>query len=308
MLKEYPNMAGLPNWGLMNLLKFFLLEREHVRHERDAGAPRPWTEDRILQTYRFCNVRRRDDRVSKWVIDHIIEPYKHNSNLWFMLCCARWINWPPTLQGLMDEGLWPVNHFDAEAFGDYIDRRVDSGVKSWTGAYLITARQLPEGMGKGRWIAKAMLEPLTQEYVWHERVWLKDFFLQDGITVENAIQAFKGAYGFGTFMTGQVVADLTYSPLLCDAPDLYTYAPIGPGSTRGLNRIYERGLDKPISQAQFNDELRYVADEVEAQIDLGSPRLTLHDWQNCMCEFDKYMRVYNGTGRPRSTYKPETAF
>jgi hypothetical protein len=297
------NLAGVPNPLMLTKLAYFVDEREHVRREREAGAPRPWTEDMILDQYRFCNVRRRDDRVSAWIINHIIEPYKDNSHLWFMLCCARWINWPPTLQGLMDEGLWPVDYFDAEAFGDYIDRRVESGVKSWTGAYLITARQLPAGMGKGRWVAKTMLEPLTQKHVW-----LEDFFLQDGVTVEKAIEAFKGAYGFGTFMTGQVVADLTYSPVLCDAPDLYSYAPIGPGSTRGLNRLFGRGLDKRIIQDQFNDELQYVAQKVSSYVYLAKPKLTLHDWQNCMCEFDKYIRTDNGSGRPRSTYKPETAF
>jgi len=297
------NMAGLPNPLLLTKLAYFVDEREHVRREREAGAPRPWTEDKILDTYRFCNVRRRDDRVSAWIIKNIIEPYKYNSHLWFMLCCARWINWPPTLQALMEAGLWPADDFDAEAFGDFIDNRVASKQKSWTGAYLITARQLPEGMGKGRWIAQNMLEPLTQKYVW-----LEDFFLQDGLTVEKSIDAFKGAYGFGTFMTGQVVADLTYSPVLRDAPDLYAYAPIGPGSTRGLNRLFGRKLEGKISQAQFNDELQFVAQEVGKLIDLAEPKLTLHDWQNCMCEYDKYLRTENGSGRPRSTYKPETSF
>lgn len=297
MLKDYPNMAGLPNWGLMNMLAFFLLEREHIRNEREAGVSAPWTEDRTLQMYRFCNIRRRHDRVSKWIIDHIIEPYKDSPNLWFQLCCARLINWPPTIQHLMDENLWPTHMFDPVWFGQAIDERVASGQKTWTGAYIITARHVPKDMGKGLWVAQAMLQNALQA---NKRM------VHD--TVEETIGAFQGLYGFGTFMAGQVVADLTYSPQLSSAPDLYTYAPIGPGSTRGLNRLYERGLDKPIRQAQFNDELRYIADELESKIDLGMPRLTLHDWQNCMCEFDKYMRVYNGSGRPRSTYKPETAF
>jgi hypothetical protein len=44
--------------------------------------------------------------------------------------------------------------------------------------------------------------------------------------------------------------------------------------------------------------------------DLGSDfaDLTLMDIQNCLCEFDKYERVRLGEGRPRSYYKPETAY
>jgi hypothetical protein len=293
----FDNLAGLPNPLLLTKLAYFVSEREHVRREREAGATRPWTEDLILDRYRFCNVRRRDDRVSAWIIKNIIEPYKMSSNLWFQLCCARLINWPPTIQGLMDEGLWPTPMFDPVWFGNYIDERVASGQKTWTGAYIITARHVPEGMGKGLWVAQAMLENALKA----EKPIVYD-------TVELTMEAFKGLYGFGTFMAGQVVADLTYSPQLSHASDLYTYAPIGPGSTRGLNRLFGRKLEGKISQAQFNDELQFVAREVSALVDLGSPKLTLHDWQNCMCEYDKYLRADNGTGRPRSTYKPETAF
>jgi len=293
----FDNLAGLPNPLLLTKLAYFVSEREHVRREREAGATRPWTEDLILDRYRFCNVRRRDDRVSAWIIKNIIEPYKMSSNLWFQLCCARLINWPPTIQGLMDKGYWPTHMFDPAWFGNYIDERVASGQKTWTGAYIITARHVPEGMGKGLWVAQDVLGKALQanKSIVHN-------------TVEETLEAFKGLYGFGTFMAGQVVADLTYSPQLSHASDLYTYAPIGPGSTRGLNRLFGRKLEGKISQAQFNDELQFVAREVSALVDLGSPKLTLHDWQNCMCEYDKYLRADNGTGRPRSTYKPETAF
>jgi len=293
----FDNLAGLPNPLMMTKLAYFVDEREHVRRERDAGAPRPWTEDKILDTYRFCNVRRRDDRVSAWIIDHIIDPNKDSPHLWFQLCCARLINWPPTIQHLMDEQVWPTHMFDPVWFGHAIDERVASGQKTWTGAYIITARHVPEGMGKGLWVAQAMLENALKA---DKRI------VYD--TIEETMEAFKGLYGFGTFMAGQVVADLTYSPQLSSAPDLYTYAPIGPGSTRGLNRLFGRKLEGKIGQAQFNDELQYVAKEVSALVDLGEPKLTLHDWQNCMCEFDKYIRTENGSGRPRSTYKPETAF
>jgi hypothetical protein len=293
----FDNLAGLPNPLLLTKLAYFVDEREHIRREREAGAPRPWTEDKILDTYRFCNIRRRDDRVSAWIIKNIIEPHKANPQLWFMLCCARLINWPPTMQVLIAEGLWPVDGFDAGAFGDAIDRRVESGEKTWTGAYIITARHVPKTMGKGRWVAEAMLQ--------NARLAGKDVVQS---TVEATLESFKGLYGFGTFMAGQVVADLTYTPMLCDATDLYSYAPIGPGSTRGLNRLFGRKLEGRINQDQFNDELQFIAQEVSKLIALSEPKLTLHDWQNCMCEFDKYLRTENGSGRPRSAYKPETAF
>jgi hypothetical protein len=86
---------------------------------RSSGAARArklsqpqWTDDPILATYRFCNVRREDDRVTIWVRQNIREPFADHPNLWLMLCIARQINWPETLQQLIDMGAWP----DRETF------------------------------------------------------------------------------------------------------------------------------------------------------------------------------------------------
>jgi hypothetical protein len=281
----------------------FVADREHIRTEKEAGAPEPWVQDKVLQTYRFCNVRRRHDRVSKWIIDNIITPYEDNDNLWFMLCCARWLNWPPTIQELMDRKLWPVTSFDPIRFGRVIDERVKRGAKTWTGAYIITARQVPPDQGKGEFIATRMLNPLLSSD-------LHKYFnstMADYRTVQRSLELFKGKNGWGTFMAGQVVADMTYSHILRRAPDLYTFAPIGPGSTRGLNRMFGRRLDAPIQQAQFNEELIFTKNAVNEYLGWLDD-VTLHDWQNCFCEFDKYLRASGGSGRPRSLYKPETAF
>lgn len=295
-------MTGMPNPDLIYRMAHFVAEREHIRNEKEAGAPAPWTEDKVLQTYRFCNVRRRHDRVSKWIIENIIKPYEDNDNLWFMLCCARWINWPPTIQELMDSGVWPTSGFDAIKFGRVIDERVKRGEKTWTGAYMITARQIPEGVGKGAFVAERMLNPLLHSE-------LGRFFnspLGPYRTVQKSLEVFENKYGWGTFMTGQVVADMTYSHILQNASDLYSYAPIGPGSIRGLNRMFGRNLHQTIRQVQFNEELIYTKRKVNELL-RSLDDVTLHDWQNCFCEFDKYLRACGG-GRPRSNYTPETAF
>ena len=43
----------------------FVEEREQVRLRKEAGLAFPWTEDTILQTYKFTNVRRHHDRTSR---------------------------------------------------------------------------------------------------------------------------------------------------------------------------------------------------------------------------------------------------
>jgi hypothetical protein len=300
-----PNQVGMPIPELRNRYVYFVLEREHIRTEKEAGAPAPWSEDDILNTYKFCNMRRADDRVSRWLIDNWYGPYRDYSLLWFMPIVARWINWPPTLDLMLQHDAWEQDtlHGDwFDALGAEIDHRVQSGEKAWTGAYLITARTLPEGRTKGDWIANS-----TLKNAWFHRDKFNAFFQRkpEYRTVEEAMGLFKGMFNFGTFMAGQVVADWTYTHLLCHAPDLYTFAPIGPGSTRGLNRLFGRGLDKPIKQAQFNSELIACRNELSKYMDVS--KFTLHDIQNTFCEFDKYCRLING-GQVRSKYTPETRF
>jgi 5-hmdU DNA kinase, helical domain len=45
----------------------FIAERERIRCRRAAGEPPPWTADPILREWSFTNVRREDDRVTRWV-------------------------------------------------------------------------------------------------------------------------------------------------------------------------------------------------------------------------------------------------
>ena len=43
----------------------FIAAREDIRNRRGEGRRWPWTSDWILQTYRFCNIHREDDRTTQ---------------------------------------------------------------------------------------------------------------------------------------------------------------------------------------------------------------------------------------------------
>ena len=275
-------------------------ERESIRQKRLLGEKAPWTRDPILRTYRFCNVRRRDDRVSQWIINHIITPYAGHPNLWIMLGLARYLNWPPTITALIEMRLWPLKkNPDWEAIGAFLDLRVKEGVQVYTGAYMIRAESNHDAewysWGKGRYVAEVVVGGL-----WADRAAVTPGL---GRSVEAAWAAVKGHYGWGSFMAGQLVADLTYTPLLDNAPDLYTWAPLGPGSRRGLNRMHRQELTKVWSQDAAVEVMRHLRELILSELGLSFREMTLHDVQNCLCEVDKYLRVKSGEGRPRSLYR-----
>jgi len=72
----------------------FIKERESIRLKKEAGKPRPWTKDPILGNYRFCNVHREDDRVTREL--KALAPTE-DANLWFWWVMARLFNKPRTM-------------------------------------------------------------------------------------------------------------------------------------------------------------------------------------------------------------------
>ena len=284
-------------------LLYWVRERENIRLARAAGLPGPWTDDLILRQFRFCNVRRRDDRVTQWIINNVIVPYTNHPNLWVMLALARYINLPATLQEIGEAGLWPTDDSpDWSAIGNLVDARARRGEQAWTGAYMIRAESNKNApwysLGKARYVTDIVIA----RELWENRDTITTA-IGEG-TVQAAHEAIAGRYGWGSFMAGQVVADLTYSPVLSNAPDLTTWAPLGPGSRRGLNRLAGRNTDDQLSQEDAVIEMREWYTDIV--LDLGSEfsDISLHDVQNCLCEVDKYLRAETGEGRPRSGFTP----
>lgn len=282
----------------------FVSERERVRLARAAGRPAPWTRDPILQQYKFTNVQREHDRVTIWVDQHIRKPYAQHDHLWFMLALARQINWPDTLQELMDVGAWPGGElhtrdwYDPKVLRRAMLARQARGEKLYTGAYMINAQY-----GKETEIAsdKAYFTAhLTMGVLWKAR---RDV-LEGGAlstSLRLAHQWLLQFRGWGDFLTAQVIADLKHTRYLQHAPDWHDWAVLGPGSTRGLNRVLGAKTRKERKYRLPEDVALGLLKALRQEVSLLHT-LCLQDVQNCLCEFDKYERARLGEGRPRATY------
>lgn len=276
---------------------YFVWEREAVRLARDNGFPRElWTKDPILTRYKFTNIRRQHDRVSRWVIEHVIAPNAKAHDLWFTLLVVRLLNWPPTLRRLLDAGVLPCGinplHdlplWQPSEFVRVIEEAQSRGEKVYGGAYMIYPTK--SGLGsKARSLAYKILSGAIER---REQVY-EALWGAPTPRVKPVVTALSGVYGLNTFMAGQVAADLTYTDhQLGGAADLYTYAPIGPGSSQGLNYLRRRPQHATWSLEPFNRELIRLRERIAAELDITD--LTLHDVQNCVCEFSKYARAAQG--------------
>lgn len=281
----------------------FVNERENIRIRKASGQPGPWTTDPILAKYRFCNIRRRDDRVSQWLLYHYYPNMDPRKDVWLSAVIARYINWPPTLDAFREADLYfdDADNFDAYGFKHVISLLKADGEKIYTGAYMVYPGTTNEPLkNKEEFIADKVIAGLLAN-----RDAIRNAVRSNSI--ENTVNVLSSSFGMQTFMAGQVAADLTYlDGQLKQARDLYTYAPRGPGSQRGLNRLYDQKLSKSWDRDEFCDALIEIRRKISEELSLSD--LTLHDYQNLMCEYDKYERVRLEEGRPRSAYKPETAY
>lgn len=83
-----------------------------------------------------------------------------------------------------------------------------------------------------------------------------------------------------------------------------TWAPLGPGSCRGLNRLYGFAAKTPQKEEEFkgmlSDTIETLRESLPQEI---SERLEAHDYQNCCCEFSKFEKALWGEGRPKQLYR-----
>lgn len=295
-----PSADDVCSW---NGYLYFVWEREAIRilHDDTVGRRvRPYTQDPVLQRYRFCNIRRADDRVSRWMIQHLIEPRSENPDLWFQQLIARLLNWPPTLAMLMGTDAMPycAEDFDAGLFEYRVELVRRTRGKAYGGAYMIYPTRLESGRSKAYLLGQYILLPAAREAERLRRTVALGY-------VQPVVEELANLFGVSTFMAGQVAADLTYCEQLGSAPDLYTYAPLGPGSQVGLNYLHGRPLSHAWKQADFNTVLGEARERIVSELEIDG--LTLHDVQNTFCEYGKYCRAVLG-GRLKTLYTPEKEF
>lgn len=275
----------------VSALMKFIEERERIRQKKELGRPKPWTKDSILQSYRFCNAYREHDKETVWIRDNWRYPNRNDQYVWFAMCVARLINWSPTLCLIG----YPVAFLPLRMIKTVVELQ-EQGEKVFTGAYMIRAEPAKPGENKIHYLVNQVLMPL-----WLNRNNLTKAI--KGATLAEAHGVLREQYAFGSFIAGQVIADVKYTSLLIEASDWWTWAAIGPGSSRGLNRVMGLPTEERWDEALWLGQLQELQACIQPLLKKkGLAKMHAQDVQNCLCEFDKYERVRLGEGRPRSLY------
>lgn len=274
-----------------SLFWYWIAERHAIYLRRQAGLPKPWTTDPILQTYKFCNVFRELDKGTVWLRENFLEPNREApfELLAFNICWYRMFNWIGTGALLGWQTDW-----NPGVVKMLLAAAQNRGEQIFTGAHIVRSKTNPKGGPKIPKIG-ATVDVCTD--LWKlcraaapqwQQVNSLEYTFNDLIQVPYV----------GGFMGYEMVTDMRHTRILENATDIMTWANPGNGARRGLQRLglpYKKDAEAIMSMQTLLARSRENLPE-------EFPELEMRDIEHSLCEADKYCRVKFGEGEPRSKY------
>lgn len=291
---------------MKQLAEFFAFARERyeIKLRRDRGEHPPWTKDPVLRTYRFCNVFREDDRVTRWFRDNIRQPLCQAPDVLLATIAFRWFNFVPSgeaLKPMLLRGEW--NLAEARRLLREVRARFGQVV---TGAFMVHS---PNGIGLDKidGLTQRIAEFAEQKNLLHGKI-------RTGCSLEAAHQAILDARvdSMGRFMAYEVVTDLRWTSLLSRAGDIFHWASAGPGAARGLAWVIRGDLGEVQSygsaraQTEMNAQMREIlaASKDEDHWPGAWPFWEMREVEHSLCEYDKHQRAAKLGERLKRRFTP----
>lgn len=289
------------NAEVLEVFKYYVAERYKMHLLKDVeGKPFPWTDDVILSMYRFTNVRREQDRNSKYLLNMMKD---HGNKLTYNMLCNillfRLFNKIETME-LLDGWVDFFNYNPALVRHQLQSAPV--GYVYFTNAYLSSGMKKEFNLYFPNEQMRVMNIPNVVEH------FSNDLYqdICEAQSPQDVIDAFKRINGISDFLAYQLFVDLTYLPDFPWSENEFVVS--GPGCELGLDYLFTNN-----GGLTYDELLFWLRDNcpitrewcMEHMTDLPEEEryMNVMSLENCMCELGKYMKTKTGVGRPRSRYK-----
>lgn len=281
----------------------FACERQTAFFKRNIlHQSAPWTNDTILQKYKFTNVYRVNDRVTQFLIGHILygddcKNYDEEDTVLRVLL-FKIFNKIETWEKIeQDIGNVYMRKGILEDVSCVLKELVERQVKIYSNAYI-----MPSGVSVWGHRKKYLNHLQLLKMMLKDNIVYKIMACRNMKTLYNLLLRYPT---IGSFLAYQYATDLNYSEIV-NFSEMEFVIP-GPGAISGLNKCFQG-----ISRDYYPQIIYWMAEHQEMEFTrlglnfrkLGNRPLQLIDCQNIFCEFDKYSRVafpeYNkNSGRTR---------
>jgi hypothetical protein len=279
-------MVNLKPTAVFDAYWRFAAERLAMYTRRLSDPEGPWTDDPILQRFRFTNTYRVCDRVTQYLLKEV--QYRDDrpdsgEEVFFRTLLFKIFNKVETWE-LLEHRLGPIvwAQLDLNEVDEMLSEALSRGSRIYSAAYIMPSPDL----GKVRKHSNhlMLLSRMMDDDV--------PKLLGECGSLREAYQLILGYPGLGPFLAFQYAIDLNYSTLLdFDEQD---FVVAGPGALDGISKCFE----VPI-QWTAEDVIHHVAQSQESHFarlrldfdGLLGRRLMPIDCQNLFCEISKYSRV-----------------
>lgn len=274
-----PNIAYDTYWR-------FAAERQEVFFRKLEGLPAPWTADPILARHKFTNAYRASDRVSQYLIRHVIyEGERAPEEVFFRTILFKIFNRIETWELLMSAfGEVEYSSYSFDAYDQVLSQALAAGRPIYSAAYIMPSAGRVFGYTQKHRNHLRLIERMMTDEVPQKVAGMR--------TMRDAFVLLRSYPSIGDFLAYQFVTDLNYSTLT-DFSEMEFVVP-GPGALDGIRKCFT-------DQGGLNDAdiIRVVTDNQEREFErlglefrtLGGRLLQFIDCQNLFCEVSKYARV-----------------
>ncbi|CAI3805395.1 nucleotide kinase domain-containing protein [Rheinheimera sp. MM224] len=288
----------------------FAYLRQQAFFSRLYSTQGPWSDDKIINEFKFTNAYRASDRVSQYLIKHVIYSKKWSiQDTVLRTLLFKFFNKIETWQ-LLEKAFGEISlkTFSVEAYAKVLQEAMDKRITIYSAAYIIPSGPKRDYEGKRK----------HQFHLTLLRELMQGGFIDDLI----ACKSMKAAYqrilqieSLGKFLAYQFVTDLNYSDHFQFSEQEFVVP--GPGALDGIRKCFTH-----LGDYTETDIIHFMMDSQEHQFshlnypfqNLWGRDLQLIDCQNLFCEVDKYSRVahpdimgISGRMRIKQKFKPQKA-
>jgi len=297
----------------METFWYYIIERHQIYKKKTLQKlPAPWTEDKILQKWKFTNVFRDLDPGTKFVTERICKECDSFPDFIFNCIIYRIYNRVSTMESCGFP--FSLEKFDKDKFLEALKYQRDVKKESlFTNAFMVSAFINWKHLEKDKAIRSAecvyeISQKLKKTNMLAEMKEYSGSYEDSKKTFENM----KSFDGIGNFLGYQIAVDIGYRYPRVFNEDLFTVA--GPGCIKGLERIFKKSAFKEEKSKMYEYLISWLVEHQEEYFkknkvdpdelfdDRKLPRLNIMAMENCLCEISKYIKVKKGQGKCRNAY------
>lgn len=295
---------------------YWIHERQEIWNKRvNLELPAPWTDDEILRTYKFTHACRDLDRLSIYYIRNILSQLENtekskkeliiNTMIYRLFCKIE--TWE--LIGYIRLEEWDEKWERAKKA---IIHRKKSGQPVFTDAYFVytmwTIQDDPT-------IHDKVLNAIKLIEMWKDDLDNIYEHVVNAKTMRELVEYYSSLPCVGKFNAYEFVCDFAWAKKYMNISvvkwSIDSYTSVGPGAKKGLEYIFKKTGN--LSDVECIIYLRSVARHYlieygfdDLKMPLDTPYLDMRCIEHSLCEYSKYRRTYDGTGRPRVKYVQKT--